>query len=136
MVMFAGKQILPVLGELNAAFGGKNPTVSPENFKAFSHGEPLGPALVRVLGSKHEELNGLLQAYVAMMPRGFQESLRAILYYALSSEPRVLLNFSWSPGYDFEMTIWEMVEKAPLHSGITIALKGRYPDEGTRYAAT
>ncbi|MGH6910466.1 MAG: hypothetical protein ACREE0_10475 [Phenylobacterium sp.] len=134
--MMFGLQLLPVLGELNNAFGGKNPTVSAENFKAFSPGQELGPALVGVMNSKHEELNGLLKAYVAMMPRGFQESLRAIVYYALSSEPRVLLNFSWAPAYDFEMTIWEMPEPAPAHTGMTILLKGRYPDEGTRFAAS
>lgn len=134
--MMFGLQLLPVLGELNCAFGGKNPTVSAANFKAFSPGQELGPALVSVMNSKHEELNGLLQAYVAMMPRGFQESLRAIVYYALSSEPRVLLNFSWAPAYDFEMTIWEMPEPAPAHTGMTILLKGRYPDEGTRFAAS
>jgi hypothetical protein len=134
--MMFGLQLLPVLGELNAAFGGKHPTVSADNFKAFSPGAELGPALLSVLDSKHEELNGLLNAYVGMMPRGFQESLRAIIYYALSSEPRVLLNFSWAPAYDFEMTIWEMVEPPPAHTGMTILLKGRYPDEGTRFAAT
>ena len=74
--------------------------------------------------------------YVAMMPRGFQESLRAILHYALTSEPRVLLNFSWAPAYDFEMTIWEMPEPPPAHTGMTILLKGRYPDEGTRFGAS
>jgi len=89
-----------------------------------------------VMDPKHEELNGLLHAYVAMMPRGFQESLRAILHYALSSEPRVLLNFSWAPAYDFEMTIWEMTEPPPAHTGMTILLKGRYPDEGTRFASS
>jgi hypothetical protein len=134
--MMFGLQLLPVLGELNNAFGGKHPTVSAENFKAFSPGQDLGPALIGVMNPKHEELNGLLHAYVSMMPRGFQESLRAILYYALSSEPRVLLNFSWAPAYDFEMTIWEMTEPPPAHTGMTILLKGRYPDEGTRFAAT
>lgn len=134
--MMFGLQLLPVLGELNRAFGGKNPAVSTEHFKAFGPGQELGPALLRVLDPKNEELNGLLNAYVSMMPRGFQESLRAILYYALSSEPRVLLNFSWAPAYDFEMTIWEMPEPAPAHTGMTILLKGRYPDEGTRFAAT
>jgi hypothetical protein len=134
--MMFGLQLLPVLGELNAAFGGQHPTVSTEHFKAFSPGAELGPALLGVLDPKHQELNGLLNAYVSMMPRGFQESLRAILYYALSSEPRVLLTFSWAPAYDFEMTIWEMTEPPPAHTGMTILLKGRYPDEGTRFAAS
>ena len=94
--MMFGIQLLPVLGELNAAFGGKNP---------FSPGEDFGPALLSVMNPAHEELNGVLHAYIAMMPRGFQESLRAIIHYALSSEPRVLLNFSWAPAYDFEITV-------------------------------
>ena len=119
--MMFGLQLLPVLGELNAAFGGKHPTVSTEHFKAFSPGAELGPALLGVMDSKHEELNGLLNAYVSMMPRGFQETLRAIIYHALSSEPRVLLNFSWAPGYDFEITLWD----APC--GITVLIRSRYP---------
>ncbi len=134
--MMFGLQLLPVLGELNAAFGGKHPTVSAEHRKAFGPGEDLGQALLGVMNPAHKELNGLLHAYVSMMPRGFQESLRAIIHYALSSDPRVLLNFSWAPAYDFEMTIWEMVEPAPAHTGMTILLKGRYPDEGTRFAAS
>jgi hypothetical protein len=134
--MMFGLQLLPVLGELNAAFGGKYPKVGTEHFKSFRPGADLGPALVSVMSPEHEELNGLLHAYISMMPRGFQESLRSIIHYALSSDPRVLLNFSWAPGYDFEMTIWEMVEPAPAHTGMTILLKGRYPDEGTRFAAT
>jgi len=136
MVMFAGKQILPVLAELNSAFGGTHPTVSTDKSELFGPRQDLGKALMTVMDPVNKELGGLLAMYVSMMPRGFQESLRAIVYYALTSEPRVLLNFSWAPGYDFELTIWEMVEEAPLHSGMSIALKGRYPDDGTRYAAT
>ena len=136
MVMFADKQILPVLAELNSGFGGKHPKIGPDKRMAFGPGEDLGSALVSVMNPEHEELNGLLKIYVSMMPRGFQEALRSVIHYALSSDPQVLLNFSWAPGYDFEMTIWEMVEPAPLHSGMTIALRGRYPDDGTRFAAT
>ena len=83
----------------------------------------------------HPELNGLLHAYVAMMPRGFQEMLRSLIHHALTSQPQVLLNFAWAPGYDFEMTVWEIVEPAPHQTGMTILLRGRYPDEGTRFAS-
>jgi hypothetical protein len=134
--MMFGKQVLPVLGELNSGFGGKIPRIGKEKYKAFGPGEDLAKGLASVMdqGKDYDELNGLLAAYVSMMPRSHQEALRAIIYYALTSEPRVLLNFSWAPGYDFEMTIHEMVEPAPFQSGVNIALKGRYPDHETRFA--
>jgi hypothetical protein len=134
--MMFGKEVLPVLAELNSSFGGKNPKIGPDKKELFGPRQDLAKALTRVMDSDYEELGDLLAAYISAMPGGFREALRSIIYYALSSEPQVLLNFSWAPAYDFEMTIWEIVEPAPFHSGITIALKGRYPDEGTRYAAS
>ena len=136
MVMITGKQVLPVLAELNSGFGGVHPRVSTAERGRFEPGNELGPALASVLNPANNELNQLLALYVSTIPRGFQEALRSIVYYALSSEPRVLLNFSWAPAYDFELTIWEMVEKEPAYSGMSIALKGRYPDDGTRFAAS
>jgi hypothetical protein len=132
-MMFANRQILPVLGELNAAFGGKTPLMNADHSPAFASGQPLGPALANVL--QDEELKYLLNAYIGMLPGSFQESLRSIIHYALSQDPQVLLNFAWAPGYDFEMSIWEMVEPAPAQNGITILLKGRYPDHDSRFAA-
>ena len=126
--------VLPVLGELNRAFGGLKPTVGPDQASAFRPGEPLSKALVRVLDLHDKDLNEVLSAYVQMLPGGFQESLRSIIHYALSSDPPVLLNFSWAPAYDFELTIWEIVEPAPARGGISIALKGRYPDHNARYS--
>jgi hypothetical protein len=133
--MMFGKQVLPVLGELNSGFGGKKPKVGKERRKDFEPDKHLGKALAGVMDPANQELNELLSGYISMMPRSQQEALRAIIYYALSSEPQVLLNFSWAPGYDFEMTIHEMVEPAPFQSGVSIALKGRYPDHDTRFAA-
>jgi hypothetical protein len=135
MVMF-GKEVLPVLGELNSHFGGEKPKVGPRELKFFGPDEDLGRALASVMDLDDKELKNLLAAYISAMPRSHQVALRSIIHYALSSKPQVLLNFSWAPAYDFEMTIWEMVEPEPFHSGITIALRGRYPDHGTRYAAT
>ena len=132
--MMFGKQVLPVLGELNSGFGGKKPKVGKDKHKAFEPGNDLAKGLSSVMDPAHEELNKLLEAYVSMMPRSHQEALRSIIHYALTSEPQVLLNFSWAPGYDFEMTIHEMVEPAPFQSGVSIALKGRYPDHDTRFA--
>ncbi len=128
MVMF-GQQVLPVLGELNAAFGGVQPTVTAEHCGAFEPGQCLGPALASVLHPSLGELTGLLAAYVGAMPPAIQETLRSVIHYALTSSPQVLLNFSWTPGYEFEVTICEIVEPAPMQSGVSILLKSRYPNE-------
>jgi hypothetical protein len=133
-MMFGSMQILPVLGELNAAFGGKTPRINSDHGPTFAPGTSLGPALADVLDSSHEELRYLLNAYLEMLPGSMRESLRSIIHYALTQDPQVLLNFAWAPSYDFEMTIWEMVEPAPAQSGVTILLKGRYPDHASRFA--
>jgi hypothetical protein len=135
MVM-RGQQLLPLLGELNAAFGGMRPTVTAAESRQFAPGRPLGEALASVLDPAHADRNQVLAAFVAAMPGGIQESLRSAIHYALTAKPQVLLNFSWTPAYDFEVTLCEIVEAAPAQSGISILLKSRYPDHMARFAAT
>lgn len=126
--------LLPILGELNAAFGGTSPTIGPDKRSYFSPGKPLGPALVSLLNPEKNELNQLLAAYIELMPGGFQETLRTVIHYALERDPQVLLNFSWAPGYDFELSMWEIVEPPEHNSAIHLLLKGRYPDHDERFA--
>jgi hypothetical protein len=133
--MMHGNPLLPILGELNGAFGGVKPRVSPDQAEAFAPGASLGPALADVMHGADKELRNLLAAYIETIPGSFQASLLSIIHYALTSRPRVLLNFSWAPAYDFELTIWEIVEPQPANSGISILLKGRYPDDSARFAA-
>ncbi len=134
MVM-RGQELLPVLGELNAAFGGTQPTATAVQSHLFAAGKPLGEALASVL-KPHQARNEVLAEFVAAMPRGIQESLRSIIHYSLAAKPQVLLNFSWTPAYDFEVTLCEIVEEPPAHSGISILLKSRYPDHMARFASS
>jgi hypothetical protein len=127
-------EIFPVLGELNAAFGGANPRVRTDQAHLFAPGRPLGAGLAAAVGQKEAQLASLLEMFVSAMPGALQESLRATLHYALTNEPRSLINFAWAPSYDFELNIWEAVEPAPHPSGITILLKSRYPDHKERFA--
>jgi hypothetical protein len=132
--MMIDLEIFPVLGELNAAFGGARPTVKADQASLFAPGKPVGPALATALGQKEAQLSSLLATFISAMPGALQESLRATLHYALTAEPRSLINFAWAPSYDFELNIWEAVEPAPHPSGITILLKSRYPDHKERFA--
>lgn len=127
--------LLPALGVLNSAFGGHQPTVTADCHTHFAPGQELANGLGAVLGDAHPELSGALGQYLAMMPPSIRETLRHIIHYALTSEPRVLLNFAWAPAYDFEITIWEIPEPPPVNSGITVLLKSRYPDEADRFGS-
>jgi hypothetical protein len=131
--MMFGNPLLPVLGKLNAAFGGASPTVGHEELARFAPGEELGPALASILGGDDGDLNALLAAYVGTMPPSFREALRAVIYSALDRSTQALLNFSWAPAYDFELTIWEIVEPPPHASGVHILIRGRYPDHDERF---
>lgn len=133
--MMKKKQLLPVLGALNAAFGGMHPSVTAREAERFGPGASLGPALAGVL-PRHPELNELLEAFVATIPLGMQRSLLSIIHHALTSERQVLLNFAWAPAYDFELTIWETVEPEPAHSGISVLLRSRYPDDPSPLTAS
>lgn len=128
-------EVFPALGELNAAFGGAQPTVEPGFQAQFGPGQDLGAALQSIVGGKGPELSTALGLFMAAMPGSMRETLRTVIHYALTSDPPMLLNFSWAPGYDFEMTIWEIPEPAPARSAITILLKSRYPDHAERFAA-
>jgi hypothetical protein len=132
--MMLDLEIFPVLGELNAAFGGARPIVSADQAGLFAPGRPLGPSLAQALGHTEAQFTSLLATFISAMPGALQESLRATLHYALTSKPRSLINFAWAPSYDFELNIWEAVEPAPHPSGITILVKSRYPDHKTRFA--
>jgi len=131
--MMLNQEIFPVLGALNAAFGGLRPTVTAQHASLFAPGKPLGPALAEALGPKETEITALLATFISAVPGALQESLRATLHYALTTKPRALVNFAWTPSYDFELDIWEAVEPSPHPSGITILLKSRYPDHKERF---
>lgn len=131
--MMLDQEIFPVLGELNSAFGGVRPSVRSEQAPLFAQGQELGPALAEALGRGHAELNALLATFVSAMPGALRESLRATVYYALTRQPRSLINFAWSASYDFDVKISEAVEPEPHPSGITILLGSRYPDHNTRF---
>jgi len=122
-------QLLPMLARLNTEFGITNIHARVKEAERFAPGECLGSALSDLVGDSGAPVNQMFRRFVQLLPGGFQESMRSIIYYCLRSDPPVLINFAWAPAYDFELTIWEAVEPKPLVSGITMLLKTRYPDD-------
>ena len=69
------------------------------------------------------------QSYIAKLPGSFSEALRAVIHYALSTKPPTPINFSWAPGYDYELNMWQAPDTKLTRGGITVLLKSRYPDD-------
>jgi hypothetical protein len=121
--------LLPVVGALNAAFSIGNINRLVEQRKNFASGKSLARALIIVLGEFPEPIREVFEEYINRIPGAIQETLRSVIYYALSTDPPTLISFSWAPSYDYEVNVWHIVEPEPQRSGITVFLKSRYPDD-------
>ena len=77
-------------------------------FAKQAHQFAPGQALdVDVLKFPNAALARRFQKYINHLPDGMKEVLRALFSHALSASPPIPMNFSWAPGYDYEMTMWE-----------------------------
>ena len=85
----------------------------------FAYGKQLNVALIAPKG----KLRKVFENYVQRMPEAMRESIRSMMFLALSSKPPKPMSFSWSPAYEFELTVWQP------DCNITVHLKGPYPDE-------
>ena len=75
------------------------------------------------------ELEEATAAFVDRWPTGIQAALRAVLHDNLTRGGTVPVTFAWAPGYDFEISIWDVRDTAETAGGITILFKSRYPDD-------
>jgi hypothetical protein len=94
------------------------------NAKAFAPGQPLNADLLAKPGSI---LHQALDEYLRTLPRTFHETMRAIIYEALSASPPIPVTFAWAPGYDFELNIWHAPDAVRTRGGVTVLIKSRYP---------
>ena len=75
------------------------------------------------------ELEEATAAFVDRWPSGIQAAVRAVLADNLRRDGTVPVTFAWAPGYDFEVSIWDVRDTAETAGGITILFKSRYPDD-------
>ena len=112
---------------LNVTFGAERiGELEPAAFALGGDGaETLSAAFVRV----GVELEDETQRYIDRWPSGIQAAVRATVYENLARDGRVPITFAWAPGYDFEVTIWDVRDTSETAGGITILLKSRYPSD-------
>lgn len=115
-----------ILGQLNTAFAKDNIAKLAARREMFAPGQPLAAGVVV---DHTMALHKHWQTYLGTIPMSMQEALRSVIYHALSTTPPTLVTFAWTPGYDFELTIWHAPDTRQTRGGVTVLIKSRYPDD-------
>ena len=112
---------------LNVAFGMERiGELDPAGFASGGDGaETLSAAFV----GSGVELDDATRRYVDEWPTALQAALRATIHENLAREGRVPITFAWAPGYDYELTIWDVRDTSETAGGITVLFKSRYPSD-------
>ena len=112
-----------MIGELNHRFDHEHINETVKSIELFEPGRPLSGIFER------SPLHRLFASYLEEVPFIFKDTLRSVMYYALSTTPPTPVCFSWAPGYDFELTIWQAPDTPETRGGITVLTKSRYPND-------
>ena len=114
-----------LLNELNGKFAKDQIDATAAKKAMFAPGEKVVGALI----AGDTPLAPLFRAYLALLPGAIHETLRGVIYHALSTEPPTQITFAWPPAYDYEITVWQAPDTRHTKGGITLLIKSRYPDD-------
>lgn len=72
-----------------------------------------------------------MKAFVQTWPSALQAAVRAAITDNLSraASQRVPVVLSWTPGYDYDVRIWDIRNTDSSHGELTIHLTSRYPGD-------
>ena len=84
------------------------------------------PGIIDQLGIVHHA--GQL-AFIASTPASMQAAILAIAGENLSRDEPKQMMFTWAPGYDWELHVWESTASAVSDGGITVQVRSRYPGD-------
>ena len=66
-------------------------------------------------------------AFLGAFPTGLQEAMRALLHDNLTSGAPLDVTVAWAPGYEDELSLWQVAGNDHTNGGITVLVKSRYP---------
>ena len=118
-----------LVGHLNTAFSVEKIADLANNRDRFAPGKPVNEALAAIAAKPGTAMHKVFKDYLARMPGALSESVRGVIFYALSTDPPTLITFAWAPAYDYEVTYWEAPNTRETLGGITVLFKSRYPDD-------
>lgn len=75
------------------------------------------------------EIGAGQRAWLDAWPSALQAALRAVLYENLTRDGTVPVTFAWTPGYDYDLRVWDVRDSAATQGGITVLVTSRYPDD-------
>ena len=113
------------LTQLNQTFAAQN--LAGLDPTAFQPG--AGATLVDGFLRSGADLDEATQAFVRTWPTALQAALQAAIFENLNRKGSVPITFAWAPGYDYELSMWDVRDTAETAGGITVLLKSRYPDD-------
>jgi len=121
-----------VLIKLNREFNDDNIGRFAQSAEMFAPGKRLD---IGFLVPTNTPLYRAWKSYMKTVPEVFQETVRSVLYHALTTEPPTGVTMAWAPGYDHEVTVWQAPDSNTTKGGITVLIKGRYPGDTHPLAA-
>lgn len=112
------------LHQINTAFSPAN--IGTVSASAFAPGNNLVDALDALPGV---QLTTAARTFLQGWPSGIQAAVEAAIYDDLTRPvtSRVPILFSWTPGYDYEVRIWDVRNTTSTEGELTIHLTSRYP---------
>jgi hypothetical protein len=111
---------------MNVAFGAAN--IGELDPAPFAPGGDAG-RLSEALRAAGVDLDDATAAYVEGWPTALKAAVQAAIFENLSRDGRVPITFAWAPGYDYEVSIWDVRDASETVGGMTILFKSRYPDD-------
>ena len=67
--------------------------------------------------------------FIAQTPQSLQTAMLAIVRENLGRDEPKQMMFTWAPGYDWELHLWESTSSSISAGGITVQVRSRYPDD-------
>ena len=117
---------------MQGALSALNTTFAAENLAGLDPTvfEPgTGTTLVDGFLRAGVDLDKATQAFVRTWPTALQAALQAAIFENLRRDGSVPMTFAWAPGYDYELSMWDVRDTRETAGGITVLLKSRYPDD-------
>ena len=67
--------------------------------------------------------------FIGQTPQSLQTAVLAIVRENLGRDEPKQMMFTWAPGYDWELRLWESTSSSISAGGITVQVRSRYPDD-------
>jgi hypothetical protein len=89
-------------------------------------GTSLSEALQR---TPNTNLSDAVVAFIDGWPTALQAALQATIHHNLTREARVPITFAWTPGYDYSVSLHDVIDTDSSRGGITVLVTSRYPTD-------